>query len=823
MIEIEIIPPAGDIVVLDPIGVSGAIGSNGWTAVLSIASDGARRVLRIVDWAGGEDPKPAVGQYVGNGSTLVDDIADAVDIRGPQGAQGAQGDPGQILTSGGIFTGDGPPNNADHIDGDIYIDNLTADLYQKQTGVWVLQTNIKGAKGDKGDTGDAGTAGLAGSDGATVLIGSGVPSGGLGSVGDVYIDNATFTLYQKTGSSSWSSFGTFRGAAGNAIRVASGIPSNSLGIDGDSYVNSANGDLYARSTGTYTLVGNLKGPAGTTGAQGIQGPSGSSTLFGSGAPSSGLGANGDSYIDTVAYNLYTKSGGSWTNAGSLKGATGASGADGVGNAFFTGAGAPGTVSGSIAGDIYINTSNGDVYQKVGTSWGSPVLNIKGPQGDEGPAGSAGATGATGATGISLRSGSGAPSNALGNNGDSYVDVAAGNLYGPKASGTWPTPPLSLIGPQGNTGSAGATGAAGSNFLSGAGAPGSGVGANGDTYLNVSNGDLYGPKSAGAWGSTVGSLRGPTGTTGSTGAAGARGSVWYVGATTPPGAQSGQLDGDYYMVTGSGRVWKLVSGTWTDQGFNVAGPTGSTGATGAAGTLWYQGTSLPSIPPAREGDLFFHTSNYNVYQVIGSSWSVIANIKGPQGDAGTAGTNGTNGSNGDNGWTPVISIVTDSARRVMQIVDWVGGAGTKPSVTNQFVGASGIVSSAASAVDIRGPAGADGATGATGPSNLPMTSVSAARTIGSGDKGTCLFHPTADTSGRTWTIDNTSSWTNGDTVSFLNQSGAGAITIAISGTSAVLRQVGTTNTGSRTLAANGYAVAVRCPDSLTWYISGQGLT
>ena len=69
--------------------------------------------------------------------------------------------------------------------------------------------------------------------------------------------------------------------------------------------------------------------------------------------------------------------------------------------------------------------------------------------------------------------------------------------------------------------------------------------------------------------------------------------------------------------------------------------------------------------------------------------------------------GTPGADGDDGWSPVFAIVTDSARRVLQIVDWAGGAGTKPSVVNQFIGASGIVSSAAAAVDIRGATGAPG--------------------------------------------------------------------------------------------------------------------
>jgi hypothetical protein len=56
-----------------------------------------------------------------------------------------------------------------------------------------------------------------------------------------------------------------------------------------------------------------------------------------------------------------------------------------------------------------------------------------------------------------------------------------------------------------------------------------------------------------------------------------------------------------------------------------------------------------------------------------------------------------------GWTPVLSVVSDGERRVLQVTDWTGGQSNKPA-TGQYVGASGLVSSIASAVNIRGAAG-----------------------------------------------------------------------------------------------------------------------
>lgn len=59
-------------------------GADGWTPHLAVVADGARRVLQIADWAGGEGDKPATGGYVGP-SGLVADVAQAIDIRGAPG------------------------------------------------------------------------------------------------------------------------------------------------------------------------------------------------------------------------------------------------------------------------------------------------------------------------------------------------------------------------------------------------------------------------------------------------------------------------------------------------------------------------------------------------------------------------------------------------------------------------------------------------------------------------------------------------------------------------------------------------------------------
>jgi len=62
-----------------------------------------------------------------------------------------------------------------------------------------------------------------------------------------------------------------------------------------------------------------------------------------------------------------------------------------GSAILNGAGAPDNGTGNN-GDYYLNTSNGDFYQKSGGAWGSPIVNLTGPQG---PAGAGGAQGPAG--------------------------------------------------------------------------------------------------------------------------------------------------------------------------------------------------------------------------------------------------------------------------------------------------------------------------------------------------------------------------------------------------------------------------------------------
>lgn len=74
----------------------------------------------------------------------------------------------------------------------------------------------------------------------------------------------------------------------------------------------------------------------------------------------------------------------------------------------------------------------------------------GPEGPEGPTGPAGPAGNT------VLYGTAVPTGGVGNNGDFYIRTTTNFIYGPKASGIWPSG-VSLVGPQGATGAAGTPG------------------------------------------------------------------------------------------------------------------------------------------------------------------------------------------------------------------------------------------------------------------------------------------------------------------------------------------------------------------------------
>lgn len=106
--------------------------------------------------------------------------------------------------------------------------------------------------------------------------------------------------------------------------------------------------------------------------------------------------------------------------------------------------------------------------------------------------------------------------------------------------------------------------------------------------------------------------------------------------------------------------------------------------------------------------------------------------------------------------------------------------------------------------------------------IPQNSQSTAYTLVLTDSGKHIYHPSADTTARTWTIPANSSvaFPIGTAITFVNSISAGNITIAI--TTDTLRLAGAGTTGSRTLAPNWIATAMKV-NTTEWYISWTNLT
>jgi hypothetical protein len=135
----------------------------------------------------------------------------------------------------------------------------------------------------------------------------------------------------------------------------------------------------------------------------------------------------------------------------------------------------------------------------------------GPEGPQGPPGPPGAVGPAGEDGNMMLAGEGPPSGDMGDTGDFYLNLANGELYGPKDGQGWGEP-VNLSGADGQDG------ADGSQIYAGDGPPDAELGSEGDYFLDKMNFHLYGPKTDEGWGMPL-ELQGPEGPPGSDGVSG----------------------------------------------------------------------------------------------------------------------------------------------------------------------------------------------------------------------------------------------------------------------------------------------------------------
>ncbi len=280
-------------------------------------------------------------------------------------------------------------------------------------------------------------------------------------------------------------------------------------IPGIAPLNSVPYALYA-ANGTPGPKGD-KGDTGATGPAGLQGPTGLpgvAGLPGVVGPQGAIGLTGP--VGPAGATGPDGSTGAAGPTGSqgpigLSGPTGATGPQGpIG---LTGPAGPQGATGS--------TGAAGAQGIQGPTGATGAVGTQGIQGVAGPQGVAGLPGATGTNGKTVANGTTDPIANTGVDGDFYINTGTNTLFGPKASGAWPTG-LSLVGPTGATGAAGVQGIQGLTGATGSQGP---IGLSGPTGATGPQGPigLTGPA-------------GPQGATGSTGAAGAQGIQGPTGAT-----------------------------------------------------------------------------------------------------------------------------------------------------------------------------------------------------------------------------------------------------------------------------------------------------
>lgn len=295
-------------------------------------------------------------------------------------------------------------------------------------------------------------------------------------------------------------------------------------------------------------------------------------------------------------NVYT-----FTDGSTITVKNGSKGSTGAAATWFSGGAVTGTsttaktftVSGSKAGDMYLNTGTSNVYKATAANQWVYLCNIKGPQGTPGNNG----------TTPTIKAAAGGNINSVG------TPSVTANTSGTTTTFTF----NNLKGQKGDTGATVTwhTGTA----VTGTAATVAGA-KTGDMYLNTKTYNVYKSTGTNKW-AGVCNIKGANGTTPTIKAA-AGSNINSVGTPT---------------------VSATTSGATTTFTFNnLKGQKGETGAT----ITWHSGTDVPNagvhaVTNAKVGDMYLNTHTCDVFKAANAvqssfNWVLVCNIKGAKGDA-----------------------------------------------------------------------------------------------------------------------------------------------------------------------------------------------
>ena len=384
--------PTGSIGSIGSIGATGNTGPQGIQGIQGIQGD-----VGATGATGNTGPQGIQGIAGANGND------GATGATGPTGSTGGTGPTGATGTNGTSVEFSGSVNLVADLSatlntiGDSYIVQSNGNLYTWDGAAWIDvgqivgpqglagatgSTGPAGADGAAGATGVAGPQGIQGVAGATGATGSTGPTGANGINGSSAYALAVAGGFVGTESAWLTSFTGATGGTGPTGATGATGPTGNIGSQG---IQGIQGDVGA--TGPQGIQGiqgvqGVQGPIGATGATGsvwLNGATGAS------APSNALGIDGDYFLNDSNGNVHHKVASAWTVVANINGTNGTNGANGT--TWHTGAGAPSNILG-IQNDLYLNTTNSDVYNKGISTW-SIVANIRGAEGIQGVAGSAG--------------------------------------------------------------------------------------------------------------------------------------------------------------------------------------------------------------------------------------------------------------------------------------------------------------------------------------------------------------------------------------------------------------------------------------------------
>lgn len=178
------------------------------------------------------------------------------------------------------------------------------------------------------------------------------------------------------------------------------------------------------------------------------------------------------------------------------------------------------------------------------------------------------------------------------------------------------------------------------------------------------------------------------------------------------------DNDRFVMVDDGKARAMTKAVF--QSWLTSNVKGEKGEQGSAGNDGKNGANGRDGLNGKDGLSAYQIAVQNGYVGTQSQW--LPSLKGAQGNKGI---------DGNNGWSPNFRIVSRGEDSVLQLYDWIGGTGTKPTTTG-YLSRTGIVSNILNAENIRGLRGIQGIQGIQGETGEAGKSASSISSISYND-------------------------------------------------------------------------------------------